>query len=84
MMECLNGEDKQDESLIEIKNPELRAKELKQQRPWKPNFLSRFLSLRETNPDIVTDKQLRAYLFVRSSNNQLPAFLTITTINIHR
>jgi hypothetical protein len=84
MMECLNGEDKQDESLIEIKDPELRAKELNQQGPSKPDFLSRFLSLRETNSDIVTDKQLLAYLFVRSPNNQLSAFLTITTINIHR
>lgn len=54
MMERLNGEDKQDESLIEIEDPELRAKELKRQGPSKPDFLSRFLSLRETNPDIVT------------------------------
>jgi hypothetical protein len=63
MMKRLNGEGKQDESPIETKDPELRAKELKRQRPSKPDFLSRFLSLRETNPDIVTDKQLLAYLF---------------------
>ena len=40
MMERLNGEDNQDESLIEIKDPELRAKELKRMGPSKPDFLS--------------------------------------------
>jgi hypothetical protein len=84
MMERLNEEDKQDESLIEIKDPELRAKELKRQGPLKPDFLSRFLFLCETNLDIVTDKQLLAYLFVRSPNNQPPTFLTITTVNAYR
>jgi hypothetical protein len=83
-LERLNGEDKQDESLIEIKDLELRAKGLKRQGPSRPDLLSRFLSLRETNPDIVTNEQLLAYLFIRSPNNQPPAFLTITTINIHR
>ena len=70
-MERLNGEDNQDESLIEIKDPELRAKELKRMGPSKPDFLSRFLSLRETNPDIATNKQLLAYLFVRNPKTSL-------------
>jgi hypothetical protein len=73
MMERLNKEHKQEESSTEIKDPELGSKELKREGPSKPDFLSRLLSLRETNPDVVTDKQLLAYLFVRTVfPNSLP------------
>src|SRR4051794_5799631 len=38
MMERLNGEDKQDELPIEIKDPELRVEKLKRQGPSKPDY----------------------------------------------
>lgn len=64
MMKRLNKK-MQEEPAIEIKDLELRAKELRAKGPSKPDFLSHFLTLRETNPDIVTDKQLLVCLFVR-------------------
>ena len=65
MMERLNGEDELEKSSVVIKDPDLESKELERQETSKTDFLSRFLTARESNPDVVTDKQLLAYLFVR-------------------
>ncbi|KAI6867230.1 benzoate 4-monooxygenase cytochrome-like protein P450 [Hortaea werneckii] len=46
-----------------IQDPALRDKVLHGTIPSKPDFLSRFLTLHEEQPDIVTDRVLLAYLF---------------------
>ncbi|KAI6892626.1 hypothetical protein KC318_g10704, partial [Hortaea werneckii] len=46
-----------------IQDPVLREKVLHGTIPSKPDFLSRFLTLHEEQPDVVTDRVLLAYLF---------------------
>ena len=62
--ERINGEDHEPESETEIKDPALREKVLHGTLPSKPDFLSRFLTLHEEQPDVVTDSRLLAYLFM--------------------
>ena len=69
MEERLNGEENDREksgAATELQDPALREKDLGRLPPSKPDFLSRFLGLRESQPEVVTDKQLLAYLFVSS------------------
>ncbi|EGP82950.1 putative P450 monooxygenase [Zymoseptoria tritici IPO323] len=47
-----------------ITDPSLAAKVLHTTLPSKPDFLSRFLTLHETQPEIVTENTLLAYLFM--------------------
>ncbi|KAK4549808.1 hypothetical protein LTR36_005109 [Oleoguttula mirabilis] len=63
MQERLNGdeEDKTDEAAIT--DPTLREKVLHRRILSKPDFLSRFLTLHKEQPDVVTDRQVLAYLF---------------------
>lgn len=82
MMERLSKEDNE-EPAIDINDPEIRSRELKRQGPSKPDFLSRFLTLRETHPNVITDKQLLAYLFVRALGSFL-SWRSTNPILIHR
>ena len=54
----------EDETGIDIKDPALREKVLHGVLPSRPDFLSRFLTLHEEQPDVVTHRQLLAYLFM--------------------
>ncbi|KAH9808836.1 putative Cytochrome-P450 family protein [Teratosphaeria destructans] len=63
LQERLNGGDKQSQAVIDVPDPALRAKVLHGTIPTKPDFLSRFLTLHKDQPDIVTDRQMLAYLF---------------------
>ncbi len=65
MEERLNPDGKDGAAPYDFEDPDLESKDLARQEQSKLDFLSRFLSLRETQPDVVTDKQLLAYLFVR-------------------
>ncbi|KAK3714140.1 hypothetical protein LTR37_007942 [Vermiconidia calcicola] len=62
--ERLNDMDENVQPEIEIEDPALRAKVLHGTIPSKPDFLSRFLTLHEEQPDTVTDSRLLAYLFM--------------------
>lgn len=50
-------------SSVQFVDPDLEDKVLHGTIPSKPDFLSRFLTLHEEQPDVVTDRQLLAYLF---------------------
>lgn len=63
LQERLNGDEDEVQTEIEIADPALREKVLHGTLPSKPDFLSRFLTLHKEQPDIVTDRQLLAYLF---------------------
>ncbi|KAF2771365.1 putative P450 monooxygenase [Teratosphaeria nubilosa] len=63
LQERLKGVDEQSQALIDVPDPALRAKVLHGTIPSKPDFLSRFLTLHKEQPDIVTDRQMLAYLF---------------------
>ena len=63
MDERVKGVDGDDAVEIEIKDPKLREKVLNGIIPSKPDFMSRFLTLHEEQPDVVTDSRLLAYLF---------------------
>lgn len=69
MLERVNGDSKEEKTMsFKFQDPDLESKDLSRQQhsTSKPDFLSRFLTLRETQPDVVTEKQLLAYLFVRA------------------
>lgn len=55
---------KNNDAVLDIEDPLLKEKVLHGTLPSKPDFLSRFLSLHENQPDVVTDRQLLAYLFM--------------------
>ncbi|TKA24724.1 hypothetical protein B0A50_05712 [Salinomyces thailandicus] len=63
MQQRLSGEDYTSGSSVDIRDPSLRKKVLHGTIPSKPDFLSRFLTLHEEQPEIVTDRVLLAYLF---------------------
>lgn len=63
LQERLKGEEGECHDDIDITDPALREKVLHGTIPSKPDFLSRFLTLHEEQPDVVTDRQLLAYLF---------------------
>lgn len=64
MQERLNGTEEDEKTEIDFKDPRLREKVLHGTIPSKPDFLSRFLTLHEEQPDVVTDNRLLAYLFM--------------------
>ena len=64
MRERVNGVDEDEQPEIDIKDDKLREKVLHGTIPSKPDFLSRFLTLHEEQPDVVTDSRLLAYLFM--------------------
>ena len=63
LQERLKGEEDEPTNVPRITDPTLREKILHGATPSKPDFLSRFLTLHEEQPDIVTDRQMLAYLF---------------------
>jgi cytochrome P450 len=64
LQERLQGTDEEtSKDETEIQDPDLRQNVLHGTIPTKPDFLSRFLTLHEEQPDVVTDRQLLAYLF---------------------
>lgn len=62
--ERTKGADDEGRAEIDIKDPALREKVLHGTLSTKPDFLSRFLTLHEEQPDVVSDRQLLAYLFM--------------------
>lgn len=62
--ERLNNPDSTTSPLIDIKDPALEEKVLHDTLPSEPDFLSRFLTVRDEQPDVVTDSRLLAYLFI--------------------
>lgn len=64
LQERLNDTEPQSPHATNIPDPALRAKVLHGTLPSKPDFLSRFLALHESQPDLVSDRQLLAYLFM--------------------
>ena len=62
--ERLSGDDDSPSEALQIKDSDLQDKVLHGALPSKPDFLSRFLTLHEDQPDVVTDRQLLAYLFM--------------------
>lgn len=64
LQERVNETDDHDHVETNIKDPALREKVLHGTLPSKPDFLSRFLTLHEEQPDVVSDRQLLAYLFM--------------------
>ena len=64
LQERLQDKDDGTEHDIDIADPALREKVLNGALPSKPDFLSRFLTLHEEQPDVVTDSRLLAYLFM--------------------
>lgn len=64
MQERIKGVDDDELPDVDIKDSKLREKVLHGTIPSKPDFLSRFLTLHEEQPDVVTDSQLLAYLFM--------------------
>lgn len=63
LRERLNNNHDKNEAEIKIPDTALYQKVLHGTIPSKPDFLSRFLSLHKEQPDVVTDRQLLAYLF---------------------
>ena len=61
--ERLRGEEESASPEINVADPALRGSVLHGSMPSKPDFLSRFLTLHEEQPDVITDRQLLAYLF---------------------
>lgn len=57
------GEDVEGETELNVPDPVLRKKVLHGTMLSKPDFLSRFLTLHEDQPDVVTDRQVLVYLF---------------------
>ena len=72
MLERLDPDVEEETDTTEILDPELREKDLGRSKPSKPDFLARFLALRESHPDIVTEQQTLAYLFVHSTSRVAP------------
>lgn len=64
LQERLDGVDDIEDTDIDIADPALREKVLHGTLPSKPDFLSRFLTVHEEQPDVVTDSRLLAYLFM--------------------
>ena len=64
LQERLIGEDDSSNEGLQIKDSDLRDKVLHGTLASKPDFLSRFLTLHEEQPDVVTDRQLLSYLFM--------------------
>lgn len=62
--ERTKGANDEDQAELNIEDPALREKVLHGTLPTKPDFLSRFLTLHEEQPDVVSDRQLLAYLFM--------------------
>lgn len=62
--ERLKGTDDHEQPEINIRDPALREKVVHGTLPSKPDFLSRFLHLHSEQPDVVSDRQLLAYLFM--------------------
>lgn len=62
LQERMQGRDDERKE-IDIPDPALREKVLNGTIPSKPDFLSRFLTLHEEKPDVVTDRQILVYLF---------------------
>lgn len=63
LQERLKNQDDENRIKIDIPDAALHQKVLHGTIPSKPDFLSRFLSLHKEQPDVVTDRQLLAYLF---------------------
>ena len=63
MRERVNGVDEDEQPSIDIKDAALREKVLHGTIPSKPDFLSRFLTLHEEQPDVVPHSRLLTYLF---------------------
>jgi len=61
--ERLNTDLEADLSITEISDPALREKDLERSQQTKPDFLTRFLHLREEHADKISDQQVLAYLF---------------------
>jgi hypothetical protein len=61
--ERLNTGLEPDLSAVEIADPELRAKDLARSQQSKPDFLTRFIHLRNQHADTISDEQVLAYLF---------------------
>ena len=61
--ERLNTNLEADFSTVVISDPELREKDLERSQQTKPDFLTRFLHLREEHADTISDQQVLAYLF---------------------
>ncbi len=66
MMERLNKDSESEVANADIRDQELMSEDMNKPEHSKPDFLSRFLTLRETHSDVVTEKQVLAYLFVSS------------------
>lgn len=63
LFERLNECDDAEETDLDVVDPQLREKVLHGAIPSKPDFLSRFLQLRDEKPEVVTDRQVLVYLF---------------------
>ena len=61
--ERLNTYLEADVSITEISDPQLREKDLERSQQTKPDFLTRFLHLREQHAETISDQQVLAYLF---------------------
>lgn len=61
--ERLNTDFEADVSITKISDPQLREKDLERSQSTKPDFLTRFLHLREQHAETITDQQVLAYLF---------------------
>jgi hypothetical protein len=61
--ERLNTDLEADLSITEISDPQLREKDLERSQQTKPDFLTRFLHLREQHTETISDQQVLAYLF---------------------
>lgn len=62
LKERIDGDGMED-VCVEIKDPALEEKILHGVIPGKPDFVSRFLILRKEQPDLVSDRQVLAYIF---------------------
>ena len=82
--ERLNPDLEPERGTIDIADPELAEKELDRAQPSKPDFLTRFLDLRESHPDVITDSQTLAYLFVCSSECFAQTVKLIQKIDEHQ
>jgi len=82
LQERLDGEDGESAEL-DIADAALRQKVLHGTIPSKPDFLSRFLTLHEDQPDVVIDRQLLAYLFANINAGSDTIGSTVRAIFYH-
>lgn len=64
LQERLDGSETGEDDQTKITDTALQERVLQGALPSKPDFLSRFLTVHEEQPDVVTDSRLLAYLFM--------------------